>query len=52
MLHDVKFKPSFILKSALNIRPLVCTINFLHTKQIEIENNIDYKIVFGGMVIF
>ena len=51
--YDVKFKPSFMLKSALNIRPsLDLSANFLYKEQIEIGATYRLQDSFGGMVNF
>jgi type IX secretion system PorP/SprF family membrane protein len=51
--YEVKFKPSFMLKSALNIKPsLDLSANFLYKEQIELGATYRLQDSFGGMVNF
>lgn len=51
--YEVKFKPSFLLKSAFNIKPsLDLSANFLYKEQIEIGATYRLQDSFGGMVNF
>lgn len=51
--YEVKFKPSFMLKSALNIKPsLDLSANFLYKEQIELGATYRLQDSFGGMINF
>jgi type IX secretion system PorP/SprF family membrane protein len=51
--YDLKFKPSFMLKSALNIKPsLDLSANFLYKEQIELGATYRLQDSFGGMINF
>ena len=44
--YELKFKPSFMLKSAFNVNPsLDLSANFLFKKNLKLEQLIDWKIV-------
>ncbi|MEZ7507073.1 type IX secretion system membrane protein PorP/SprF [Flavobacterium sp. Arc2] len=51
--YDLKFKPSFMLKSASNVNPsLDLSANFLYTEKFEIGATYRLEDSFGGMVNF
>ena len=51
--YEVKFKPSFMLKSAFNIRPsLDVSANFLYQEKIELGATYRLEDSFGGMINF
>ena len=51
--YDLKFKPSFMLKSAFNVKPsLDVSANFLYMEKIEIGGSYRLEDSFGAMVNF
>ena len=51
--YDLKFKPSFMLKSAFNVSPsLDLSANFLYNEKVEIGATYRLQDSFGGMVNF
>ncbi len=51
--YDLKFKPSFMLKSAFNVKPSVdVSANFLYMEKIEIGGSYRLEDSFGAMVNF
>ena len=51
--YEVKFKPSFMLKSAFNVRPsLDVSANFLYQEKIELGATYRLEDSFGGMINF